>query len=80
MSLDISAGGLALYLNRRFEVGEVCEVTLPNIGTAQEGQGGDVVAVVCWNREAPKVLFSILFTPKIILLTSNSIRPQHQIK
>lgn len=54
MSLDISAGGLALYLNRHFEVGEICEVTLPNIGTAEEGKGKDVVAVVCWNREAPK--------------------------
>lgn len=54
MSLDISAGGLALYLNRHFEVGEICEVTLPNIGTAAEGQGKELVSVVCWNREAPK--------------------------
>ena len=54
MSLDISAGGLALYLNRLFNVGEICQVTLPNIGTAEEGQGRDLVAVVCWNRQAPK--------------------------
>ena len=30
--------------------------------------------------QAVLVLFSILFTPKIILLTSNSIRLRHQIK
>ena len=55
MSLDISACGMALYLNRRFEVGEICEITLPNVGTAKEGKGiEDVVSVVCWMREAPK--------------------------
>lgn len=55
MSLDISASGMALYLNRRFEVGEVCELSLPNIGTSQEGKGIDgIVSVVCWMREAPK--------------------------
>ena len=55
MSLDISAGGLALYLNRRFEVGEVCEMTLPRIGLSEEGQSIEgVLAVVCWMREAPK--------------------------
>lgn len=55
MSLDISAGGMALFLNRRFEVGEVCEISLPNIGTSVEGQGIEgIVAVVCWMREAPK--------------------------
>ena len=55
MSLDISAGGMALYLNHRFEVGEICEITLPNVGTAKEGKGiEDVVSVVCWMREAPK--------------------------
>lgn len=55
MSLDISAGGMALYLNHAFEVGEVCELSLPNIGTSLEGQGIDgIVSVVCWMREAPK--------------------------
>lgn len=55
MSLDISAGGMALFMNRRFEVGEVCEVSVPNIGTSEEGQGIEgIVAVVCWLREAPK--------------------------
>ena len=54
MSLDISAGGLALYLNRMFQVGEICEVTLPNIGIAEMGKGCELVAAVCWSREAPK--------------------------
>ena len=55
MTLDVSAGGLAMYLNRRFEVAEICNITLPNIGIAAEGQGfKDLVAAVCWNREAPK--------------------------
>ena len=54
MSLDISAGGLALYMNRIFNIGEFCEVTLPNIGTAKEGRGCELVAAVCWMREAPK--------------------------
>ena len=55
MSVDISAGGVALYLNHRFEVGEICELFLPSIGTSEEGQSIDeVVSVVCWMREAPK--------------------------
>jgi hypothetical protein len=55
MSLDISAGGAAIYLNRRFDVGEICELTLPRVGLAQEGRAiEDIVAVICWNREAPK--------------------------
>lgn len=55
LTLDISAGGLATYLHRNMTVGEVCNVTLPTIGTAKDGQEiPDVVAVVCWTREAPK--------------------------
>ena len=55
MTLDISAGGLASYLNRAMAVGEVCEITLPTIGTTKEGHEiSGAVAVVCWQREAPK--------------------------
>lgn len=55
MTLDISAGGLALYVNRHFEVGEIVLVTLPNVGIAQEGKGfKDIVCTVCWARETPK--------------------------
>ena len=55
MTLDISAGGLASYLNRNLAVGEVCDITLPSIGTTKEGHEiSGAVAVVCWTREAPK--------------------------
>ncbi len=55
MSLDISAGGAAVYMNRIFEVGEIVNFDLPRLGVNKEGEGiNDIVAVVCWNREAPK--------------------------
>lgn len=54
LSLDISAGGLAVYLALRFEVGEMLKFTLPRVGMQEEGAERDVVAVVCWLREAPK--------------------------
>lgn len=54
-TLDISAGGLAAYQHRHLMVGEVCNVTLPAIGTTKDGREiADVVAAVCWSREAPK--------------------------
>ncbi len=55
MTLDVSAGGTALYLNRIFEVGEICNFVLPKLGVAKDaGEVGELVGVVCWNREAPK--------------------------
>lgn len=55
MTLDVSAGGAALFLNRHFDVGEVIMVNLPRIGMAPEGAAiPEVVAAVCWGREAPK--------------------------
>ena len=54
MSLDISAGGAAIYMNRRFDVGEVVELTLPRIGTTEQGKAQDLVGTVAWMREAPK--------------------------
>ena len=54
LSLDISAGGLAVYLALRFEVGEMLKFTLPRVGMLNEGAERDVAAVVCWLREAPK--------------------------
>lgn len=55
MTLDISAGGLATYLNRNLTVGEVCELTLPKIGTSRDGHEiTNVVGAICWTREAPK--------------------------
>lgn len=55
MSLDVSAGGAAIYINRRFDVGEICELSLPRIGTSEKGQAiEDIISTVCWMREAPK--------------------------
>lgn len=55
LTLDISNGGVAFYLNRRFEVGEVCQITLPRVGVSQDGKAVEnVIGVVCWQREAPK--------------------------
>jgi len=55
MTLDVSAGGASFYLNRRFDVGELCELFLPRVGTAPEGQAlGNLVSAICWMREAPK--------------------------
>ena len=52
---DISNNGLAVYMNRWFNVGESCRFTLPRIGNATDGQEAqDVVGVVCWTRELPK--------------------------
>lgn len=54
-TMDISNNGLAVYVNRWFEVGETCIFTLPRIGTATTGRPEtEVVGVVCWMRELPK--------------------------
>ena len=55
MSLDISAGGAAVYMNRHMDVGEMVEVSFPRIGVSEKGRAiDDIVSVVCWEREAPK--------------------------
>jgi hypothetical protein len=55
MTADVSAGGAAVFLNRRFDVGDVCEIFLPRVGTSREGQAiNNVVSAICWLREAPK--------------------------
>lgn len=55
LTLDISLGGLALYVNRRFNVGETLFVTMPNIGMEEAGHlEDDLVGVVCWQRDTPK--------------------------
>lgn len=54
LTLDISAGGLASYVNRRLIVGEVCDINLPAIGTDREGRAITALAAICWIREAPK--------------------------
>ena len=54
LTLDISAGGLASYVNRRLIVGEACDINLPAIGTGREGRAITALAAICWIREAPK--------------------------
>ena len=54
LTLDISAGGLASYVNRRLVVGEACDINLPAIGTGREGRAITALAAICWIREAPK--------------------------
>lgn len=55
MTLDISAGGLSIFLSDRYDVGEILNITLPRVGITPEGaQIADIVAVVSWVREAPK--------------------------
>ena len=55
LTLDVSAGGAALFLNSRFEVGEAIIMNLPRIGMSPEGAAiPEIVAAVCWYREAPK--------------------------
>ena len=54
-TMDISNNGLAVYMNRWFEVGENCIFTLPRLGTASNGvKELEVVGVICWMREMPK--------------------------
>ncbi len=55
MTIDISAGGLAVFIGQSFEVGESLHLSLPRIGVNPEGKQIDnLVSVVCWYREAPK--------------------------
>ena len=55
MTIDISAGGCAMYLGRHFDVGEIIQLDLPRVGTTAEGRAlHRVTSVVCWQREAPR--------------------------
>ena len=55
LTLDISAGGIAAYMGYNFRVGEICMISLPRVGTSASGAAIEsIVAVSCWNREAPK--------------------------
>ncbi|NLS85622.1 MAG: PilZ domain-containing protein [Ruminococcaceae bacterium] len=54
LTLDISGGGMAMYLNDYFEVGEICTVTLPPMGTSKAGKPITLLAENCWTRKAEK--------------------------
>jgi len=54
VTLDISAGGAALFVNSRFDVGDVIQLFMPRI--SQEADGApidDVISAICWYRDAP---------------------------
>ena len=55
MTVDVSAGGLAMYLNDYPDVGEALQVQLPAIRL--QGQRHELpvqLGIVCWVRQAPK--------------------------
>ncbi len=54
LTLDISGGGLAMYLNDSFDVGEFCSVILPPMGTSKAGQSITLLGENCWTRKAEK--------------------------
>ena len=54
VTLDISAGGAALFMNSRFDVGDVCQIYLPRINQEPDGAPiDDVISAICWYRDAP---------------------------
>ena len=55
MTLDISAGGAALFMALKMDVGELITIDLPRVGIDAKGAAIEgVIAVICWYREAPK--------------------------
>ena len=55
MTADVSAGGMALFLNDYPDVGEALQVNLPPI--VLDGQTHEIASqlgIVCWVRQAPK--------------------------
>ncbi len=54
LTIDVSAGGCAVYLTRDFSIGEIIKIKLPRIGDSDAGSELSAVANVCWVREAPK--------------------------
>ena len=55
MTIDLSAGGLAMYLNDFPDVGEALQVQLPSVRVQGERHELPVqLGIVCWMRQAPK--------------------------
>lgn len=53
-TLDISAGGLAMFLNDKLTVGEIIYINLPTVGRAKAGKGFMVRGETCWLRDTQK--------------------------
>lgn len=55
MTIDVSAGGLAMYLNDYPDVGEALQVQMPVVRVDGERCELPVqLGIVCWMRQAPK--------------------------
>lgn len=55
MTIDVSAGGLAVYLNDYPDVGEALSVQMPTIRLQGERHElPEQLGIVCWVRRAPK--------------------------
>ena len=55
MTIDVSAGGVAIYLNDYPDVGEALQVQLPTVRLQGERHELPVqLGIVCWVRQAPK--------------------------
>lgn len=55
MTIDVSAGGVAIYLNDYPDVGEALQVQMPAIRLQGERHELPVqLGIVCWVRQAPK--------------------------
>lgn len=55
MTIDVSAGGVAIYLNDYPDVGEALQVQMPTICLQGERHELPVqLGIVCWVRQAPK--------------------------
>lgn len=55
MTVDVSAGGVAIYLNEYPDVGEALQVQMPAVRL--QGQRHELpvqLGIVCWVRQAPK--------------------------
>lgn len=54
LTLDVSAGGLAMFLNDKLNVGEIIYINLPTVGRTKAGKGFMVRGETCWLRDAAK--------------------------
>ncbi len=54
LSLDISAGGLAMFLNDKLDVGEIIQIHMPTVGRTKAGKGFTVRGETCWLRGTDK--------------------------
>lgn len=54
LTLDVSAGGLAMFLNDKLSVGEIINIHMPTVGRTKAGKGFTVRGETCWLRDTEK--------------------------